>query len=293
MASIKEYIKDKRPSLSDSSITTYSSVLKSLYKKVYGSGNIDYDKFDDDSKILDYLKDLPPNKRKTILSALVIITDNKKYREQMLSDVRDYNKEISKQEKTDTQEENWVTQEQVETMFNDLKKNAATIYKKEHKSNSDLQVLQNFIILALFKLIPPRRSKDYCDFKIKNVDKEKDNYMDKGKFVFNSYKTAKTYGKQEVPIPKELTTIMNKWIKVNPTDYLLFDVNMNPLSPVKLNQRFNRIFDGKKISVNALRHSYLTDKFGETIKQNNEINNTMKDMGSSVGMLTTYVKNEE
>jgi integrase len=293
MPNIKEYIKDKRPSLSDSSITTYSSVLKSLYKKVYNSVEIDYAKFDDADKILDFLKDQPPNKRKTLLSALVIITDNKKFREQMLSDVRDYNKEISKQEKTESQEENWVSQEQVETIFNDLKKNAGLIYKKDNKNGSDLQVLQNFIILALFKLIAPRRSKDYCDFKIKNIDKEKDNYMDKGKFIFNSYKTAKTYGKQEVPIPKELTMIINKWIKINPTDYLLFDVNMNPLSSVKLNQRFNKMFDGKKTSVNMLRHSFLTEKFGDAVKKNDELSNTMTDMGSSAGMAKTYVKNDD
>lgn len=293
MPTIKEYIKSKRNTLSDSSLTTYSSVLKSLYKKVYGDGEIDFNKFDDADKILEHLKDLTPNKRKTILSALVIITDNKKYRDQMLADVRDYNKEISKQEKTETQEENWVTQTQVENMFNELKKNAALIYKKENRTSNDLQVLQNFIILALFKLIAPRRSKDYVDFKIKNIDKEKDNYMDKGKFVFNSYKTSKTYGKQEVPIPRELTTIINKWIKVNPTDYLLFDVNMNPLTAVKLNQRFNRIFDGKKIAVNALRHSYLTEKFGDTIQKEKQINNTMEEMGSSSGMLKTYVKKDD
>lgn len=290
MPSIKEYIKDKRPSLSDSSITTYSSILKSLYKKLHGDEEIDFDKFNQADSILDYLKDLTPNKRKTILSALVIITDNKKYRDQMLEDVRDYNKEISKQEKTPEQEANWVTQSEVDTMFNDLKKTANAIYKKENKTNSDLQVLQNFIILALFKLIAPRRSKDYVDFKIRNVNKEKDNYMDKGKFVFNSYKTAKTYGKQEVPIPRELTTIINKWIKVNPTDYLLFDVNMNPLSSVKLNQRFNRIFGGRKTSVNMLRHSFLTDKFGDTIEKEKQINNTMESMGSSIDMLKTYVK---
>lgn len=290
MTSIKEYIKNKRSTLSDSSLTTYSSVLKSLYKKVYGDGEIEFSKFNDADKILEHLKDLTPNKRKTILSALVIITDNKKYRDQMLADVRDYNKEISKQEKTETQEENWVTQKEVDDMYNDLKKTANLIYKKENKTSNDLQVLQNFIILALFKLIAPRRSKDYVDFKIKNIDKEKDNYMDKGKFVFNSYKTAKTYGKQEVPIPRELTTIINKWIKVNPTEYLLFDVNMNPLTAVKLNQRFNRIFDGKKIAVNALRHSYLTDKYADDMKKKNAMADDMSKMGSSLSQAETYVK---
>jgi hypothetical protein len=293
MPSIKEYIKEKRTSLSDSSITTYSSILRSLYKKVYGTGEIDFSKFDDSEHILKYLKDLPPNKRKTILSALVVITDNKKYRDQMIDDVRDYNHEISKQEMTDNQKDNWISQTDIVSLFNNLKKNANQIYKKQSLNNSDLQVLQNFIIISLFHLIAPRRSKDYVDFKIKNIDKEKDNYMDKGKFVFNSYKTAKTYGRQEVAIPRELTTIINKWIKVNPTDYLLFDVNLNPLSSVKLNQRFNRIFDGKKIAVNMLRHSYLTDKFGETINQKKQIDNTMKNMGSSSNMLVTYVKNEE
>jgi integrase len=293
MSSIKDYIKAKRPSLSDSSLTTYASILRSLYKKLHGDGEIDFSKFDKADDILEHLKDLTPNKRKTILSALVIITDNKKYRDKMLSDVRDYNHEISKQEKSDSQEANWVSQQEIENIYNELKKNANVIYKKQNITSCDLQILQNFIILALFKLISPRRSKDYVDFKIRNVDKDEDNYMDKGKFIFNSYKTAKTYGKQEVPIPKELATIINKWIKVNPTDYLLFDVNMNPLTSVKLNQRFNRIFGGMKVSVNMMRHSYLTEKFGDTIAKEKQVNNTMADMGSSAGMLKTYVKNDD
>jgi hypothetical protein len=290
MSSLKEYIKDKRPSLSESSLTTYTSILRSLYKKLYGDGDIDFSKFNQADKILEHLKTLPPNRRKTILSALVIITDNKKYREQMLEDVRDYNKEISKQEKTPQQEANWVTQQEVESMYNSLKKNANMIYKKDSITNADLQVIQNFIILALFNLIAPRRSKDYVDFKIRNVDKDKDNYMEKGKFVFNSYKTAKTYGKQEVAIPRELTTIINKWIKINPTDYLLFDSNMNPLTAVKLNQRLNRIFDGKKIAVNALRHSYLTDKYAENSKMNKKLEDDMESMGSSKNMAVNYIK---
>ena len=290
MSSLKEYIKDKRPSLSESSLTTYTSILRSLYKKLYGDGDIDFSKFNQADKILEHLKTLPPNRRKTILSALVIITDNKKYREQMLEDVRDYNKEISKQEKSPQQEANWVTQQEVESMYNSLKKNANMIYKKDSITNNDLQVIQNFIILALFNLIAPRRSKDYVDFKIRNVDKDKDNYMEKGKFVFNSYKTAKTYGKQEVAIPRELTTIINKWIKVNPTDYLLFDSNMNPLTAVKLNQRLNRIFDGKKIAVNALRHSYLTDKYADDMKKKSSMATDMSNMGSSLSQMETYVK---
>lgn len=290
MSELKEYIKDKRPSLSDSSLTTYTSILRSLYRKVFGDPKINFSKFEETDKILNHLKDLPPNKRKTILSALVIITDNKKYRDLMLEDVKSYNHEISKQEKSESQEENWVSQSEVKNMFEELKKNANLIYKKTNKTNSDLQVLQNFIILALFTLIPPRRSKDYVDFRIKNINKDSDNYIEKGKLVFNSYKTAKTYGRQEVSIPKELSTILNKWIKTNPTDYLLFDANMNPLSAVKLNQRFNRIFDGKKVSVNNIRHSYLTDKYAENMKVKKAMADDMSKMGSSLNMAENYIK---
>jgi hypothetical protein len=83
-----------------------------------------------------------------------------------------------------------------------------------------------------------------------------------------------------------------KWVKINPNEYLLFDNNGNKLNSVKLNQRLNKIFNGK-VSVNALRHTYLTDKFGEQIEKNKEIANTMEKMGSSSSQLTTYVKQDD
>ena len=292
MEIVKEFVKSKKPSLSQSSITTYSSILKNLYKRVFGSNDIDMDKFNQTEKVLEFLKDIPPNKRKTILSSLVIITDKKAYRDLMLEDVRDYNKEIHKQEKTDEQKESWVNTNQVKDILNELKNNSELIYKKKNISVNDLQEIQSFIIMSLLGgvYIPPRRSKDFVDFKIKNINKESDNFLEKNKMFFNSYKTAKTYGQQVVDIPLQLKNILNKWIKINPTEYLLFDTNMNQLSSVKLNQRLNKIFGEKKVGVNQLRHTYLTDKYGHTINQKEEINNTMSNMGSSLDMLDTYVK---
>jgi len=292
MEDIKNYISKKRESLSKSSLTTYGSILKNLYEKVFSDKEYDLTKFSDSKKVLNFLKDIPPNRRKTILSALVIITDKKEYREVMAEDVRDYNKEISKQEKTETQEDAWVTSSDIKELYDELKKNADLLYKKKNLTQSDLQEIQSFIILAVLSgiHIPVRRSKDFCDFKIKTIS-DKDNFLDKNKLIFNSYKTAKTYGKQEVPCPLALKTILTKWSKINPTDYLLFDTNLNPLTSVKLNQRLNKLF-GKHTSVNALRHTYLTEKFGDSIAKKKEIDNVMADMGSSAGMLDTYVKND-
>lgn len=288
---IKKYIAEKRPNLSASSLTTYASILKNLYSRIFGEGLAELSKFDDTEKVLEFLKDMPPNRRKTILSSLVIITDKKPYRDLMAEDVRDYNAEIQKQEKTDTQEASWIDGNDVKLIYDDLKKNAELLYKKKGHTPADLQQIQNFIIVSLLggMYCPPRRSKDFVDFKIKNINKEKDNFLDKNKMVFNSYKTAKTYGQQTLDIPVQLKNILSKWIKINPTDYLLFDVNMNQLSSVKLNQRLNKIFD-KKVGVNNLRHSYLTDKYKKTSQEGKALANDMQQMGSSMAMADTYIK---
>jgi hypothetical protein len=140
--------------------------------------------------------------------------------------------------------------------------------------------------------IAPRRSLDYVEFKIKpaTIDKTKDNYLDKNKMVFNTYKTAKTYGQQIVEVPTALKSILTKWIKRNPTEYLLFDTNGNKLSSVKLNQRLNKIFGGKNIAVNALRHSYLTDKYKDVSVATKQLAKDMNAMGSSTAMADTYIK---
>jgi len=165
------------------------------------------------------------------------------------------------------------------------------LYKKKNLSNTDLQLIQQFIIMAVLGglFIPPRRSKDFTDFKIKNIDKEKDNYFEKNKFIFNSYKTAKFYGKQVVDLPKPLCAIMRKWIKNNPTEFLFFDNKGNQLSNVNLNQRLNKLFE-KKVSVNQLRHTFMSDKYKNMIEEKKEMDDDFKKMGSSSSQFANYVK---
>lgn len=295
-ANIKELIKQKRDSLSNSSLTTYASILKNLHKKVFDDKTFSLNDFDETEKVLDYLKDVPPNKRKTILSALVIISSGRvadDYRTKMNEDVSAYNAEIQKQTKSETQRENWIETNEIQEIFRNLENDAKVIFKKTNKSVSDLQAIQNYIIVALLggMFIAPRRSLDFVNFRIKgDINREKENYLEKNKMVFNSYKTFKTYGRQEVEIPKTLKSILTKWIKLNPTDYLLFDGNMNQLSSVKLNQRMNRIFGNRAISVNAMRHTYLTDKYKKTSEENKQLAEDMTNMGSSSDMAPVYIK---
>jgi hypothetical protein len=292
MSIIKELIIKERPNLSKSSITTYTSILKNLYNKVFGeTDDVNIKNFNKSTEILHHLQSIEPNKRKTILSALVIVTDNKDYRDQMLDDIKAYNEETHKQEKTPEQAQNWVEQNDIKTLFTDMEKDAKLLYKKPNKTASDLQTIQNYIIIAVLGgiYVPPRRSKDWVAFKIKNIDKVNDNFLDKNTLIFNAYKTAKTYGQQKVEAPKELIKILKRWAIVNPTEYLLFDNNNNKLSNVKLNQRMNKIF-GKKASVNVMRHSYLSSKYADKIDELKKLKQDFKEMGSSDKQFEIYVQ---
>ena len=294
---VKAFLKQRRPNLSEGSLKTYNSVIRSIHRDVYGTDVInDLTGFDNTDKILTSLEDKSPSKRKTYLSALVVLTGNEEYRNQMNEDVDAYNKEIEKQEMTPTQKENWVENDDIKTTYDKLEKRAKTLYKKPALTNNDLQEIQNFIILALLGgiLIAPRRALDYCNFRLSGVDETKDNYYDAtaNKFVFNSYKTAKSYGRQELSVPIKLKNIIKKWKTINPTDYLLFDTNMNPLTAVKLNQRMNKIFDNKKISVNAMRHTYLTSQFKGARREGKKLEKVMEQMGSSINMADNYIKND-
>jgi hypothetical protein len=166
MTDLKSFIHSKRPSLSESSLTTYNSILINLYKRVFGDGDIDTAKFSETEKILKFLRDLPPNRRKTILSSLVVICpEHKEYREIMMADIKKYSNEIAKQEKTPTQRENWVDAPEIKDVLATYKKHADLLYKKHSLTETDLQEIQKYVLLCLLSgvYIPVRRSKDFCD----------------------------------------------------------------------------------------------------------------------------------
>tara|TARA_E500000318_G_scaffold106454_1_gene114479 strand:+ start:9079 stop:9945 length:867 start_codon:yes stop_codon:yes gene_type:complete len=282
-----ELVKDKRPNLNIKSIKTYSSVLNTIRKDL----NIDKVKdFNNDKKILKYLEDMPVNKRKTRLSALLVLTDNENYKKQMLQDINQFNANVKEQKKSVVEKENWMTKEEINKIYEKSKKKANELYKKKDLKISELQTIQDFILLSLFVLNIPRRSLDYTEMKISDIDPKKDNYIKGDKMVFNIYKTSKNKGTDIIEIPKKLKTILNKWIKINPTDYLLFDSKYQKLSSIKVNQRFNKIMDKGGFSVNMFRHIYLTDKYKDTMKEMKQMEEDMDDMGSSIKQATTYIK---
>lgn len=287
---IETQLKHNRPNLSPSSLNTYTIILNSIYKKVFGTENFNIHKFDTEAdKIIEHLKDTTPSTRKTKLACLFVLSKNNKYHTMMIKDIGSYTEELGKQEKNQKQTDSWVNTDQLKDKYNELKHNADLLYKKQTHTANDLQQIQDYILMCLYSnvFIPPRRLIDYTEFKMREINTDMDNYMDKNTFVFNKYKTAKVYGKQVVPIPIQLRNIINKWNKLTGNDYLLFDKSGKALTNVKLNQRLKSIL-GNNSSVNSIRHGVLSDVFQPDI----ELQNKMKNMATAMGTSATTIQQQ-
>jgi len=294
VSKLKEDIKKNRPKITESSINTYTSILKNLFKKFHKDGdefNINW--FENEDAIIKHLKDVKPNIRKTLYSSLISITDdkhNKKYKKAMMEDAEHYRSENLKQNKTETQEKNWVTQDDVKKKVNEMMKSVRGLWNKDDLTKQEYKKLQDLILVSLTSgvFIPPRRAVDWVDFVIKDVDEKNDNYLKKDEFHFNKYKGSDKKGEQVVKVPKELLILIKKFIKVNPHKYLLVDTQNKKMNSIKLNQHLERIW-GKKAGVNIFRHSFISEKY--PIFNVDELKKDAEKMGSSANMmLDTYIK---
>jgi integrase len=228
------------------------------------------------------------------LSALYVLTEKSEYRDAMKSKMKAYSDETEKQVMSDKQKKSFIDGNELKAMFDRMTPEVKVLMKTRQTNDANLNKIQNYIMLALYGgvFIPPRRSQDYTLFKISNVNKEEDNFFDQkaNQLVFNRYKTAKHYGRQAVDIPKELTLLLKKWIAINPTEFLFFDKNKQPLNNVKMNQRLNRLVGKDGFGVNGFRHSYMTTKYAKSIDEDKEMKDDFEKMGSSINQEKVYVQ---
>jgi hypothetical protein len=292
--SVQDVLKKNRPHLSVSSLRTYSSILNNLAKQLGVEPSVSFFEKEHD-KVLSHLhKNVRSDRRKTILAALVSLTGKGKatedYRTQMTKDADDYDEKRDSQIMSDRDKENWVGQDHVLQTYKGLLKDAFHLFRKPHLTTAEKDRLQNLVILSLYVLIPPRRSLDYVTMKIRNFDKDKDNFFDKSSLAFNKYKTSKKYGEQTLKIPPKLASMLRRWREKQDSDYLLTGKNNGPLSQSQLTLRLNKIFGGKKVGTNLLRKMFLSDKYKDLPKLE-EMRDTARSMGHSVDeALESYVK---
>jgi len=288
---IKEQLKANRPNLSEKSLATYTSTLYNLPVKVLGENQpVSMEFFKDTDRIMKYLEDTPPNKRKSIMGAVFVLTNDESARDLMIEDSKVVNDHYKEQKKSKKEIENWIDWKDILNIYNAKLRTANLIFKKKVITPEDINILNDFIILSCYVLMPPRRLMDYAEMKIRNFDENTNNCIKGKNIIFNNYKTTKAYGKQTFPMPKEFATLVKKWMTINETDYLVFHKKGKETSVSNLNKQINSIFDGKKISVDMIRHSFLTHYYSGKMPSLVEMEAMSKKMAHSVNTALTYIK---
>ncbi len=204
-------IRNNRPNLTDWSIITYTWIIKSVSKYINTQITKPEDILLHIDKIEDYLKNKEFKLRKTIYWALLIFTDikekteemkniNEYLRKKMMDDINQFKLIETNQIKTEKQQINWMEYEEVLDMYKKYEKENIELFEKETLNKKEFLKLNTYILLACLFELPPLRSMNWTEFKIRNVDKEKDNYMEDNNFYFNQYKNSNRKGLWVVPI---------------------------------------------------------------------------------------------
>lgn len=282
---LKTKLKEK--DLSDGSINLYLRNLKKL------NNNEEFNSLNFLSKtndIIEKIKDLKDNTKRqyliSIVSCLKALGNKpalyKKYYKLMI-DINDKIKEKPTEEKTEAQNKNWISWDEVMKIYNDMKDNLKL--NKTKITEKQYNELLNYVLLSLYVLIPPRRNLDWQKMLIlfNGITDDKYNYLDvKNKqFIFNVFKTAKKDGKLILDIPDDLMLVIDLYLKYHPLNKrsmkkepvnipFLVDYKGNPFLKVNdITRMLNKIFH-KKVGASMLRHIYLTGKYGNVLKEQEE-----------------------
>jgi hypothetical protein len=228
------------------------------------------------------------NTQKTMYSALVsvlsLVKDKQLYKNvynyyhNRMTLKRDEVKEVAKSNtKTKKESTNWISWQEVSKIRDGLKEKVKSFKDDKKITKTQYDTLLKTLILSIYTDIQPRRNQDYIEMNIENgepttntcnlllLDKKGNPYS----FVFNKYKTAKTYGKQEIMIPSNLSEILTIYLNHHPS-YKKKDSESTPLlvnykgEPLKATNSITRILNHifkKKVGSSMLRHIYLSNKY--------------------------------
>lgn len=292
--------------IADSSLKLYLNNLKRLNGGEFPNS---FKFLKDTEKILADLEKYKPNTRRSYLVSIITTLKHdpkqKKLYDKYYVHLDKYNKESAvNNEKSETQKANWISQDQVKEIYSMMTEDVAPHLGQKKLSPSEYEKLIRWVILSLYTLQKPRRNADYQKCLIvKKLPAEMDteyNYLDLGtnKWYFNNYKTKGTYKTQEVEVTPEMMKVINSFLKFHPLKAsfrtknsiipLLVDFEGQPfVSNNAITRVLNKIF-GKKIGVSMLRNIYLTDKYGDKVK---ELEADAQAMGTSSSTIQNqYVK---
>jgi integrase len=261
--------------------------------------------------ILSKLEKYKPNTQRTYLISIVSFLKedpkNKKLYDRYYKILLQLSNNIKpNNSKTETQKDNFISQDEVLEIYNNLTHEVEPLLNKKTLDNLEYGKILSWVVLSLYTLQQPRRNADYQKCKIiknYNADLDKEfNYLDISNYIFyfNNYKTSKTYKTQTIPVNDDLKKVLEIYLsqvhpqkkllksKKNEDIFLLVNYDGENFKQTNsITRILNSIFK-KKIGVSMLRSIYLTKKYAPQIE---ELSKDAEAMGTSSNMIENhYVK---
>ena len=265
----------KKRAFTKSTMSTYVSLLKSLYLKAHENvDNIDLTWFNKTEEVIPILDQMPAKSAATTLSPLSVLTEKDEYKKKMFEITTELNKDIKNNVKTEKQAENWIDWKKFKKAFSEMEKKIKpelTKKRTEAPTVDEIQEIQNYVIMGVacgLMDMAPRRLMDWTPMFIRGEPADKVNYYKDGEFHFWNYKTASKYGEQIIPASKKVKALISKWMKINKSDSLFITTTGDKMTKVVLHQRINGIINKmigiKAAGINGVRHAYITYMYKDT-----------------------------
>ena len=303
------YNKIKNQDITESSAKIYTSNLIKISKDF--NIKLDENSFQD-LEIIDKIKlsDQSENTKKNKINSIIIYLKafgapqniNDRYNDEADKYTTKINRKNKKLEKTEKENKNWVTIDEIKNKISDLKKKI----KDDIIINYDyIKNYMKYILLNIHIFAPMRNDLsdavfiDYKTFKKNDIDKTK-NYIiitpKNGCIILYNFKTFKSKGIQKIDIDdddllKELNkykSVINKYKKDNNiiNDWFIFDKKGDKITRNEYTKLFNEIFDNKKISTTMIRKIIVSNTWN--IKEIKKLSDKMQHTPQQA--LNNYVK---
>jgi hypothetical protein len=285
--------------LSQGTIKLYERSLKKLTDL-----NIDYKNADNMQNCIDDISNIKFNDKKigtscqkVYLSAILWYYKSNNVENDNTGIISKYIKDIIKKN-TEKYDKNELNEKEI-GVFVEWDKIEDVCEKLRENREKSASQFKKYITIALYVYFPPRRLEDYSEMIVLNSQKDiiddNNNYylMNPPTFIFNKYKTKEKYGTQKFSVPNKLNIMLSEYVE----KYKLMNKKLLGNNKKDLSDKIKRIFFAsiqKNISVNTMRHSYISYQQEKGLLKSTENKKTLaKQMGHSHYIQQDiYVKNK-
>ena len=278
-----------RRTLTESTTKTYVSLLSSLAKKLDGQDVDFFSKSKD--KILTHVDSLEKaSTRKTVLSALYVLTGISEYSDSMRANMRTVTAEYATQKLTPGRAETRMTFDEVKAVHEFW----MAKYKRVANEENTVNVLITGLMSGYYgPECPPRRVLDFSSMKIRNYDKANDNFMSGTTMTFlGKYKTAASERARGIiptlVVPVPLRAVVKKWKILNPgSDYLLLNTKNKPFTANALNKRLTVLYG---FGCDQLRSIFISSVMAPDLDVVKKANDVAEKMSHSVAAAESFYR---